>query len=434
MLVHLDLTWDDKTLERFALIVAQQSFHLALQLTWMLIGFMEDYQEEDSIGEKNPNADIKLYNRCAAMLEKLELSVVFGSPLRNEFGALCNDGSLSKEEIMEMELAHRKFQAMRIATAPRKRVEYEIEGNLEYKRWHSRSLFHSKTWIKRTFVIKQRVLYCFRLSDNMIKRSIPLQDCEVLVPEVGKHGKPFYFELKEKDRERTYMLAAKSKEDMDNWTSSLRMAINSPPAKLITSDDPSHSSAVACSSLSPTQLARYGFFRSQREFVHSITDICEELRFVNRADRQIMLQKKMVGLRIPGCVYMPLCCSTDPWERIVATIPEECHAFSTKERCPCLIAFELEGVRDEAGRSEDVSSYLFQTLGLDSFALNECDDGNIPRLEKSGSVESFESENTDFRNRSEFVQSARKAVEGFDVTRPKETSIERRSYDSTKDY
>lgn len=77
MLVHLGLNWDDQIIERFILVIAQQSFHSAINLSWILTGFMEDYQNEDSQGQRNPNANIEYYTHCASILEKLEVSVSF---------------------------------------------------------------------------------------------------------------------------------------------------------------------------------------------------------------------------------------------------------------------------------------------------------------------------------------------------------------------
>lgn len=46
MIIHLESGWDDAILERFSLVIAQQSIHFALQLNWILAGAIEDYQPE----------------------------------------------------------------------------------------------------------------------------------------------------------------------------------------------------------------------------------------------------------------------------------------------------------------------------------------------------------------------------------------------------
>ena len=45
--------------------------------------------------------------------------------------------------------------------------------------------------------------------------------------------------------------------------------------------------------------------------------------------------------------------SVDPFECVLRPIPDECHAFSTKARCPALILFELE----EHPLQKDVASF-----------------------------------------------------------------------------
>ena len=48
MIIHLEVEWDDEILERFALVIAQQSIHFALQLNWILQGALQDYHPECS--------------------------------------------------------------------------------------------------------------------------------------------------------------------------------------------------------------------------------------------------------------------------------------------------------------------------------------------------------------------------------------------------
>lgn len=407
LLVHLAVQWENGLLERFAFLVAQQSIHLALQLSFLLVGFMEDYQQEAEDGTKNPTADIRLYTRCATLLDKLEQAVVFGSPMSNKLGEVYRSGNITHDELLELEVADRKFQAMRIAGESREQETFELDGFLEYKRWAERGMFHQDRWIRRRFLIKERVLYCLRASDKVVKRSIPLQDCDVKIPKSNSYGKKFYFELKEKDRDRTYLLSADSKEQMDEWVAALRRAIHSPPG-------PASSKAAAFplgetvdlqnASLSPAQMARYGFYRSEREFVRNLTDICEELRFVDRPARMENLRKKMAELQVPGCVYIPLCHSTDKWERLSTPVPDQCFAFSTKERCPCLMTFHVvtENENDDDELS-DVASYLQQTLGFDGLA--DMDDEEVGQLHDKS-----------MQNRSEFVRSARNSVTKMDLT------------------
>jgi hypothetical protein len=113
--------------------------------------------------------------------------------------------------------------------------------------------------------------------------------------------------------------------------------------------------------LTPPQVARYGFFRSESEFVRGLTDLCEEMRFVDVPDRKKVLLEKLTTFKVPGCVYLPLTRSTDVWRRVVCCREKEAHPFSTRERCPCLLTFE---VATEGPSDIDVANYLYMALGL----------------------------------------------------------------------
>ena len=56
-------------LSKFALILSQISTHTALQLTFMLIAYLEDYQPENSDGLVNPYRNAVLFSRCAKLLQ-----------------------------------------------------------------------------------------------------------------------------------------------------------------------------------------------------------------------------------------------------------------------------------------------------------------------------------------------------------------------------
>lgn len=69
MIVHLEVDWPNQALEKFALVVCQSSLHVALQLNWILLAAMEDYQPEDADGYWNPNSNPVYYTRCARLLQ-----------------------------------------------------------------------------------------------------------------------------------------------------------------------------------------------------------------------------------------------------------------------------------------------------------------------------------------------------------------------------
>lgn len=57
---------------------------------------------------------------------------------------------------------------------------------------------------------------------------------------------------------------------------------------------------------------------------------------------------------IPPFTYLPLCSSVDPYRCILRALPKDCHAFTTKARCPALVLFELE----EHPEAMDVAAFL----------------------------------------------------------------------------
>ncbi|KAK7247942.1 1-phosphatidylinositol 4-kinase [Aureococcus anophagefferens] len=79
MLVHLDVDWPAGTLERFALVVAQQSPHFALQLHWILRAALEDYAPR---GDGSGGHE-RYYRRCAHLAADVESCVAHGSAPEN---------------------------------------------------------------------------------------------------------------------------------------------------------------------------------------------------------------------------------------------------------------------------------------------------------------------------------------------------------------
>ena len=95
MIIHLEADWDEAILERFALVIAQQSQHFALQLTWILQGAIEDYQPETPQGLPNPGYNKLFYNRCITLLSNIERCVVYGSPRSIELLRMYENGEFS---------------------------------------------------------------------------------------------------------------------------------------------------------------------------------------------------------------------------------------------------------------------------------------------------------------------------------------------------
>ncbi len=358
MVINLEVNWGSSTLEHFALMVSQQSTHFALQLHFILVAAMEDFQPEDEFGNVNPNANPLLYLRCATLLHNVERSVVFGSPRARDFEKMYHAGQITLQELQELQRADRKFAAAQISDETKASDDVVMEGVLGYKRWARKGLLSSKGWHDRRFVLQHRVLLCFRIEDGVLKRAIPLAHTTIVVKE--HHTKGFYFEIQENKRDRVFKLYAPDAETRTKWVEALRAQAAAPPANL--------PHLYIKDELSDAEIARYGFFRSEREFVRSLTDICEEMRFIDPKDRKPELKVRLDNLSIPGCVYLPLCKSTDPWSRVVRVISEKGHPFSTRKRCPCLMTFEI---KFEAPDDTDVATYLFETLSHSALSSTE---------------------------------------------------------------
>ena len=343
-------------------------------------------------GRANPDSNPVLYLRCAELMHNLERAVVFGSPRCGDFEKLYAAGRLTKEELQELELADRRFAAAQLSGGDEDVTV--IEGVLGYKRWTRSNPMQRKKWQDRLFKIKYRTLLCYRLSDNKLKRAIPLHHTTVVV--VKHHDHQFYFELQEKKRDRVYKLYAQDQATMDKWVRTLKSQAAAPPV--------SEPALMDTDKLTDAQIARYGFFRSEREFVRNLTDICEELRFVEVKDRKPALRTRLDALDVPGCVYLPLCRSTDTWRRVVRVLPEKGHPFSTKARCPCLMTFE---VSTDGPFATDVANFLYQTLGLG--ALEILDD------EDEGAAGSSSADPASEAWKSRFASSARASVRKVNV-------------------
>jgi hypothetical protein len=90
------------------------------------------------------------------------------------------------------------------------------------------------------------------------------------------------------------------------------------------------------------RLQRFKYFSDQKRFVKMLTDTSESLRLLPREDRKINLARLLGEMELPeGKVYIPLCKATDPFKFILRLMAEEAVPFSTHERCPYLVCFEV---------------------------------------------------------------------------------------------
>ena len=73
--------------------------------------------------------------------------------------------------------------------------------------------------------------------------------------------------------------------------------------------------SICRSWLTADEQKRYDFFTEQRNFVKSITDMCEKLRSVEPSNRKDALKTMMSELTISPNCFIPLCKSTDVCSR-----------------------------------------------------------------------------------------------------------------------
>lgn len=367
MIIHLEAEWDDAVLERFALVIAQQSLHFALQLNWILQGAIEDYQPELPDGSVNPDYHPLYYFRCIKLLKNVERCVVYRKPRSAELQALYEKGKISKQEMLQLEQADRRFQALQIAEMDREEEGKEnFGGNLLYKRAIRTACYKPKPWKDRYFAIQENMLNCYSSQDGRLVRSMPLEGAEVRIipPNESRYKNMFVVA----NRSFEFRMRAANQEDMKKW---VKMLTDEAESRTVFGHmDASVHKANAeqdrlVSEMTPGQRERFTFFRNEREFVRRLTDIAEELRFKEPAERKIIAPTLMRHMEIKPCVYSPLCGSTEVWRRVHGVLYKDTRVFNTNERCPVIMYFlgargEIESKRKGGIRDAnlDVTEYM----------------------------------------------------------------------------
>jgi phosphatidylinositol 4-kinase A len=373
MIIHLEAEWDDAVLERFSLVIAQQSLHFALQLNWILQGALEDYRPELPDGKPNPNYKPLYYSRCIKLITNIERCVVYRRPRSQELQRLYEKGKITKTEMQNLELADRRFNAMQI-TANDPPSNDVFGGNLMYKRAVRMACYKAKPWRTRYFAIEERMLNCYNHEGGQLKRSMPLEGAMV-EKLAGKY--PHMFSVSNRSYE--FRMRAASAEERNKWMKMLEDDANTHAVFGHTSKSlyQTHQNALrVIEEMTPPQRARYEFFRDERDFIRSLTDIADDLRFEQPADRKSLAPGVMQKLEVPPCVYSPLVNSTDIFRRISSVIYKDTRVFNTKARCPVIMYFlGVRGEMDYRGEPDanlDVAEYMylkFDSQKEESFAV-----------------------------------------------------------------
>jgi phosphatidylinositol 4-kinase len=373
MIIHLEALWDDAILESFALIIAQHSIHFALQLNWILQGAIEDYQPEMPNGEQNKHFNALYYTRCVRLLLNIERCVVYGTPRKHELQRLYEKGQITKLEYDTMEQADRRFNAEQLTNAQRQLLEAgTFGGNLLYKRLVRTSCCSQKNWKTRYFSVSERMLFCYNVHPSQggrLIRAMPLDGAEIMETPSTDAKYEFMFEVH--NLNYFFRMRAANEEERKRWIRVLeeeRDSHNLYPYQIWSQGKSNHDEhSQFMKDLTPAQKARYDFFKNQRDFTRTLTNIAEELRFKDREVRKILAPKFVEDMNIPSCVYIPLCNSSDIWRRVHSPVSRETRVFNTNERCPVVVYFLTkrgEKMLHHRGGMKDVNLDVAEFLHL----------------------------------------------------------------------
>lgn len=419
MLIHAS-SGSQSAFEHIVIILCQSSLHTALHISFILFAALEDYQAEDMHGKPNPSSDATLFSNCARILHNVERAVVQGDLvsllIENSRDFAPNETSFRQQFAQDIVRSSQPPSTSSPSTELKR-------GVLLYKK-NKRQSFQRKLWKERWFRIEDKVLYCYQDEGyTRLRRALPLQDCRLEVATNPHHEN--CFDIFSPITNTLFKLQAQSAKEMSDWMAVINSVIHSLPQTSQTSsletvfkmsnrpleldfersesqdsmprvmsgfpqghsDDALLDGAVPISpmtahallkttsvrytKLAALQQKRYQFFLEQRSFIQKLTEICEELRFIDRSERQVLLKQRIAEVEIPKCCYLALVNSTDRWSKVISVLPKECHAFSTKARCPALLLFEM--IDHPTGL--DVATFLggeelLQELGADSSEAN----------------------------------------------------------------
>lgn len=349
LVIHLKVAWESQALERFAFTVAQTSMHTALQLAFYLRAAMEDYQPELGSELPNPASNPELFYRCARLLQNVQRAVVY-----------CGGSQKVDEASVKAILSANKLNGL-VDTADK---DASIrKGYLLFKRNTRKSTLSSKPWKPRYFRIEQQVLFCLRSEkDTVALRAMPLVGSTVVLSPPGSKY-PHSFEVINATNTMRFRLRAEDEKTYKTWTDSLKAEkgvydLGLPAAVASTLPTGPDSIDSLFEKLTATQRKRAHFFRQQVAFTDALTGICEGLRGVEKPNRKFFLTRDLKELAVAPFAYVPMCSSLDSFSYILRTLPDECHAFTTKARVPALMMFEVE----EHPKKVDVMTFLAKEL------------------------------------------------------------------------
>ena len=361
MIIHLEVEWDDAILERFALVIAQQSLHFALQFNWILNGALEDYRPELDNGQENPNYNALFYTRCLKLLKNVERCVVYGKPRAQELQRLYEQGKISKKEMVLLEQADRRFNALQITN------EEDIANAMNLDGWFDVQLPFSSDggFVSRFCSLERQVISIYKQtagcgSKLRFERALSLEKSKI-----SRNNRVIIV----KTSNYSFKMRSYNEEELNLWER--RLCEECQQSGLFHASSPLEGNIKK--DLTAKQLDRYEFFHNERKFVENLTQLAEDLRDKDRSERKVLAPKLVAKLKIPETVYLPLCNSSDIWRRAAATLPSHTRVFNTKERCPTVIHFlSKRGEMHRGSRIDpnlDVAEYMHLFLEVTEEAM-----------------------------------------------------------------
>mmetsp|Transcript_6766 Transcript_6766/g.7772 ORF Transcript_6766/g.7772 Transcript_6766/m.7772 type:complete len:767 (-) Transcript_6766:527-2827(-) len=362
MMIHLDDSWKYPVIEQFLYMVAQQSIHLALQVHWLLAGYAREYRPEATVGRHNAQANDYLFKKVARITTNLEIVVTYGNPDITDLEKQYHDKKLSKEEFIEQKKGNNYLFASRLTeNVDEKPI---ISQMLKHKiKYNDRNEIVGGKWKEFLVDFKDHMLFMSdptKKDPDTLVRSINLKNATVTHLPVDKESKQKHehlIEIKEEGKDNvSYMFRASNKTRRIKWMRLLSEAANEPPK---------YSHGEEDTNISDKQNSRFSFYRSQLKFVAELTNICDYLNDLKEDEfKQIALNNSMKNLEIDEMNYNPLCRSSDPFVQVVASIPSQSHAFTTKGHSPAILAFKTSKVHNEL----DVANFLNDQFSEDAVA------------------------------------------------------------------
>jgi phosphatidylinositol 4-kinase len=435
MIIHLEADWDDEILERFALVIAQQSVHFSLQLNWILKGALDDYQPESPYepGKPNPNYNPLFHSRCLKLLKNVERCVVYGKPRAQELQRLYEIGKITKQEIMLLEQADRRFNALQITSADDDNVHFEKVDGWLYVKLHSaikksspmeepkqsKSRVQAEMSASTSFSyefcsLDKHVLEFFKYggacgckSELILDRAVAMERAIVQEePKLGirittAKGTDVSMRCSTEEEHMLWLRRLREEAEVSKLFNTNARSDDSKPQVDSAGVSQSDSSALK-DDLTPAQLNRFEFFQNERTFVDDLTQIAEDLRFCDRAERKALAPGFMEKLVIPPNVYLPLCNSSDYWRRVDEKLPNETRVFNTKERCPTVMQFIAKRgeVLEKGGRIEpniDVATYMSSHFDVIAEMESIKEEGGNEEVESEKGTADRESQSTHSR-------------------------------------